>query len=271
MVVAGTLGGLTLGLAGPGADMIAGAAVGHGMEYAVSHAALDATAAVMEHGQYEHSKKKADEKLKLQYHNFQQQYLQEQGQVQGLMPHLNPQPGLQIIPPAPQHSRPGAPQPGQTQLSNPNPGLQTPPPIPHHSRPETLQPGQIPRYQPQLPGQDQKYKYVPIPAAQSSSISYQTVYHQQQNVQSLPVAQPQIINTVSQYQPIQQPEKYLVTVSSQAGNVSAQTYFPEKTTTYTSTAPQNELPGQSSCPSPLPQYSSKESAPIFQRYSSLLT
>jgi len=59
MAVAGTLGGLTLGLAGPGADMIAGAAVGHGMEYAVAHTALDATGAVLEHGHDEHSKKKA--------------------------------------------------------------------------------------------------------------------------------------------------------------------------------------------------------------------
>jgi hypothetical protein len=49
VAVAGTIGGLTLGLAGPGADMIAGEVVGHGVEYAAVHVALDSTGAVLEH------------------------------------------------------------------------------------------------------------------------------------------------------------------------------------------------------------------------------
>lgn len=268
MAVAGTLGGLTLGLAGPGADMIAGAAVGHGVEYAVSHTALDATGAVLEHSHDEHSKKKADEKLRLQYQNFQQQYIQEQAKLQSPPSQLTPQPGLHIIPPAPQHSRPGTPQPGQISQSQlgPNSGLQMPPPIPQHSRPGTPQPGQTPQYQPQLPGQDQKYEYVPVPAAHSSPISYQSASHQQQFTQSLAATQAPETDKVPQYQPIQQPEKYLVTVSSHLGNVTTQSYLPEKTAAYASTAAQNGPSGSSPCPSPLPQYSSQESAPLSQKY-----
>jgi len=44
MAVAGTLGGLTLGLAG-WSGYNCWRVVGHGVEYAVSHAALDATGA----------------------------------------------------------------------------------------------------------------------------------------------------------------------------------------------------------------------------------
>jgi hypothetical protein len=63
MTVAGTLGGLTLGLAGPGADMIAGQAVGHGVEYVMSHAALEVAGASLEHAHDDH--KKTKEQLKL--------------------------------------------------------------------------------------------------------------------------------------------------------------------------------------------------------------
>ncbi|KAH8805540.1 hypothetical protein F5884DRAFT_799761 [Xylogone sp. PMI_703] len=78
MAIAGTISGLTLGLAGPGADLIAGEAVGHGVEYAASHVALDATGAVLEHKHDAHKKKKVSEKMKLQYQNFQEQYIGEQ-------------------------------------------------------------------------------------------------------------------------------------------------------------------------------------------------
>ena len=264
MAVAGTLGGLTLGLAGPGADMIAGAAVGHGVEYAVSHAALDATGAVLEHSHDEHSKKKADEKLKLQYQNFQQQYVQEQANSQGAQTQSGPQPGLQVIPPAPQLSQPGTP--GQFPLSpvnNPQPGLHIPPPIPQHSRPGTPLQGQVPQYQPQFPGQEPKYDYVPIPPAPGTSVSYQPASHQQQFAQPSSAAHPQIVSPLPLYQPIQQPEKYLVTIPAQPGNVTSPGAFPEKSPAYTSTAPQN---GPSPCPSPLPQYSSPQPVSVSQKY-----
>jgi hypothetical protein len=76
------------------------------------------------------------------------------------------------------------------------------------------------------------------------------------------VTQPQEINAVPQYQPIQQPEKYLVTVCPQAVNLGSLIYASEKTAAFASTAPQN---GPFPCPSPLPQYSSTEKAPIFSK------
>jgi hypothetical protein len=60
MAVAGTLGGLTLGFAGAGADMIAGEAVGKGVEYVVSHAALEVAGATLEH-KHDESKKMKDQ------------------------------------------------------------------------------------------------------------------------------------------------------------------------------------------------------------------
>jgi hypothetical protein len=238
------------------------------MEYAVSHAALDATGAVIEHSHDEHSKKKGDEKLKLQYQNFQQQYVQEQAQLQSTQTQLGPQPGLQVIPPAPQHSRPSTPQPGQAisnQVKNPQPELQIRPPIPQHSRPGTPQHGQIPQSQPQASGQDQKYDDVPVAAPHSNSISYQPASHQQQFAQSVSVAQPQVVGASSQHQPIQQPDKYLVSIPAQPENVIVPSYVPEKSAAYTSIAPQNGSNGPRPCPSPLPQYSSPESAPTHHK------
>lgn len=263
MAVAGTSGGLTLGLAGPGADMLAGAAVGHGIEYAATHSALDATGAVLEHKHDEHSKKKADAKLKQQYQNFQQQYVQEQEKLQTTQASLNPQHGLQVIPPILQQFRPSMPQPNQLPqypLNNPQPGLQAAPPIPQHSRPGTPLASQTTQYQPQFQGQDQKYPYLPIPPS-NSSIFYQPASHQQQLAHSVALTQPQLVNSLPQYQPIQQPEKYLVTLPAQAGDVAIQSCFPEKTAAYVSTAPQNRPSEPSPCPSPLPQYSSVEPAP----------
>ncbi|KAG4421381.1 hypothetical protein IFR04_005440 [Cadophora malorum] len=89
MAISGTIGGLTLGLAGPGADLIAGEAVGKGAEYAAAQiygpilkrflsVALDATGAVIEHTHDEHSKHKADQRMNVQYQNFQKQFIQEQ-------------------------------------------------------------------------------------------------------------------------------------------------------------------------------------------------
>ncbi|KAE9369530.1 hypothetical protein N431DRAFT_49787 [Stipitochalara longipes BDJ] len=71
VAVAGTLSGLTLGLAGPGADMIAGQVVGHGMEYAASHVALDATGAIVEHKHDKRTHQKAHQKLQTQYQYYQ--------------------------------------------------------------------------------------------------------------------------------------------------------------------------------------------------------
>jgi hypothetical protein len=278
MAVAGTLGGLTLGLAGPGADMIAGEVVGHGVEYAVSHAALDATGAVIEHTHDEHSKKKAEHKLQAQYQRFQQQYVQEQANingVQGQMPVVGAQPG-------------------------------------YHN----LQPG-MPQYQPQTPGQEPTYEPVPVPVAHGQPVSYipppqpqpmiqpvsqpqiafQPASHQQQLPQGMapPPLNFQAFQTASQepqpqtnylptpapqyQQPIQQPEKVLITVpglTAQAGPIDS-SYFPEKSAAYAASIPQlgQDLPVDTSVsqsPTPAPAYSAldgqtppsdtkKESAP----------
>lgn len=69
VAVAGTLGGLTLGLAGPGADLIAGQAVGKGVEYVVSHAALEAAGATLEHKHDEHKMMKDQLYLAKKYGN----------------------------------------------------------------------------------------------------------------------------------------------------------------------------------------------------------
>jgi len=241
MAVAGTLGGLTLGLAGPGADIIAGEVVGHGVEYAVSHAALDATGAVLEHTHDEHSKKKAEHKLQLQYQNFQQQYMQEHAKIQGVQPQVvGMQPGTLV-------SQPG------------------------------------PQYQTQSPGQDQKYELVPVPTAHGFPVPNQKFADQQQV--TLPVTQTQIAylpashqqqlsptprpsissQYLAQVQPIQQPEKVLVTVpvlTAQAGPIEL-SYFPEKSAAYAASVPRigQDEPIRSSiasippCETPLPDYS----------------
>ncbi len=86
MAVSGVLAGASFGLAGTGANMIAGEAVGKGVEYAVSHAALDATGALIEHKHDEHLKKKGNQKLQAQYENFKLQYIQEQASMQAGQP-----------------------------------------------------------------------------------------------------------------------------------------------------------------------------------------
>jgi hypothetical protein len=140
MAVAGTLGTLTLGLAGPGADMIAGEVVGHGVEYAASHVVLDATGAIVEHKHDSRTHKKAHQKLQTQYQNF-----QPQGAV-------------------------------QSQVSLNQTGPQTPLPL-SSKPPSSSQADRPPAYQNQP--QEQKYEFVPIPPPQYTSIPYQPASHRQ--------------------------------------------------------------------------------------------
>lgn len=150
VAVSGTIGGLTLGLAGPGADMIAGEAVGHGMGYAASHVALDATGAVVEHKHTNHEKTKADQKMNSQYQNFQTQFVQQHA-AQGVY--------LQ-----PQGEKPNVPVQQQQQIAQaPTQGLAT---------------VGVQAYQPLPPSQDQKYEYVPTPAQHNPTISYRPVSYQ---------------------------------------------------------------------------------------------
>jgi hypothetical protein len=172
VAVAGTLSGLTLGFAGPGADMIAGQVVGHGMEYAASHAALDATGAALEHTHDKRTHKKAHEKLQGQYQNFQQ----------------------------------GAVQP---QVSFDQSGLQMPiPPSPKPPASIVSQPDGPPAYQNQP--QDQKYDFVPPSTPQYAAISYQPASHQQSCIQSagepqVPISQPALYISAQQSQSVFSP------------------------------------------------------------------
>ncbi|CAG8983340.1 hypothetical protein HYALB_00000507 [Hymenoscyphus albidus] len=150
MAVAGAISGLTLGLAGPGAEMIGGEVGAKGVEYVVAHAALDGTGAILEQKHDDHTKKKAEEKLHLQHQNFQKQNAIMIGQQQAM--------------PVPQ---------GMYQL----PGVSAPPGMVAMA----LQPGY------QLV-QDPKLGYVSVPMAKSTSptpvpqynaMLYQPVSHSQ--------------------------------------------------------------------------------------------
>jgi hypothetical protein len=175
MAVAGTLGTLTLGLAGPGADMIAGEVVGHGVEYAASHVVLDATGAIVEHKHDSRTHQKAHQKLQTQYQTF-----QPQGAV-------------------------------QSQVSFDQSGLQTLyPPSPKPTSSSGFQADRPPAYQNQP--QEQKYEFVPIPPPQYTSTPYQPATHQQSFFQAagdnkIPVYKP------ATYIPAQQPSSGVSAVS----------------------------------------------------------
>ncbi|PMD42491.1 hypothetical protein L207DRAFT_581149 [Hyaloscypha variabilis F] len=118
VAVAGTLSGLTLGLAGPGADMIAGQAVGHGMEYAASHVALDATGAIVEHKHGKRTHQKAHHKLQTQY-----QY-QDYQQSGSLLSQVSPK--QSVKPPASPVAQPDLPPAYQFQPQDQNYGPGSP-------------------------------------------------------------------------------------------------------------------------------------------------
>lgn len=69
MAVAGAMGGLTLGFAGSGADLLGRQAAEKGVEYFVSHAALEAAVTTMEHKHDEEKKMKVQEELDKKYGN----------------------------------------------------------------------------------------------------------------------------------------------------------------------------------------------------------
>ncbi|KAE8445582.1 hypothetical protein EG329_013215 [Mollisiaceae sp. DMI_Dod_QoI] len=154
-LVTGAISGLTLGLAGPAANAMAGQVVGHGVEYATAHVALDAGGSVIEHQHGKHHKSKADAKLQAQYESFKVQHAQEQTATQGTQFSVaGYQPGLQI---------PGSIQGPQAASPLTPTGANLPGPPP---------------YQPQGPSQDQKYEAVPLPAAYIMNPQQPAVQHQ---------------------------------------------------------------------------------------------
>ncbi|KAH8591256.1 hypothetical protein B0O99DRAFT_632973 [Bisporella sp. PMI_857] len=196
MAISGVIAGATLGLAGPGADVLGGAAGEKGVEYLVAHAALDGTGAVIEHVHTEHEKKSAEHKLAMKMQNdyMQQQFAMQQ---QSLNPQMTAQPGYA-----------GQPGYGMQQIN--------------------------PQFQPQLPGQpvpEPIYAPVPIPGAHSSS-GYQPVAQQQQLVQQAiapPMAQANVQNQVpyqpqaASYQPASHQQQYY-----QPASITQSPYQPEQ-------------------------------------------
>jgi hypothetical protein len=69
MAVAGAIGGLTLGFAGPGADLLGRQAAEKGVEYFVSHAALEAAVVAMEHKHDQEKKMEVQDELAQKYEN----------------------------------------------------------------------------------------------------------------------------------------------------------------------------------------------------------
>lgn len=195
MAVAGAISGLTLGLAGPGAEMIGGEVGAKGVEYVVAHAALDGTGAILEQKHDDHTKKKAEHKLYQQHQNFQKQQAGMMGQQQA----------IQI------------PQ-GMYQIQ----GVSAPPGMVAMA----LQPGY------QLV-QDPKLGYVPVPIPVSTPSTpvpqYNTVSYQQAGPSMTPVQQApqyqQVQQTFQQppqpqngaYPPEKQGETYPVQTKSQQG------------------------------------------------------
>lgn len=174
MAVAGAISGLTLGLAGPGAEMIGGEVGAKGVEYVVAHAALDGTGAILEQKHDDHTKKKAEHKLHQQHQNFQKQQAGMTAQQQA----------IQI------------PQ-GMYQIQ----GVSAPPGMVAMA----IQPGY------QLV-QDPKLGYVPVPipvstpstpAPQYNTVSYQQVSHQQGFAQQR-VPSMNSVQQAPQYQQAQQ-------------------------------------------------------------------
>jgi len=273
MAISGGIAGLTLGLAGPGADMLGGVAAEKGAEYLVAHAALDGTGAVIEHVHTEHEKKSADHKLQMK---MQQQYIQQQAMVQGQQ--TNCQPGFpvqQSISHNPQYQY-------QYQTQSGYEPIYAPVPIPaSQNMPTSYQPASHQQQLVQNTIQPQMARVNNEPQAayqpgyqqqvfQPQLLLYQPETSQQQSPQQAPLLENQNASSHKAAAPaagdntpstFQHAEKHdLVTIptfSAQAGPIES-SYFPEKSAAYDANIPWN---GQEPCPTPAPAYSEN---PVMQ-------
>lgn len=214
MAISGVLAGATFGLAGTGADIIAGEAVGKGAEYAASHAILDVAGATIEHKHDEHLKKKGEQKLQAQYQNFQVQYAQQQAGFQGMQTQFTGyQPVMQgqTNPQAYQMAYiayQGPQMAGQQTFVQSTQAVQYQQVQPAVQYQQVQQPIQY--QQVQQAQQEVKYEYVPVPAPQQNlqNQTPQTLANQYQ-----PVSQPD--SAPPQYQQYQQPAPQIPTQSIQ--------------------------------------------------------
>lgn len=262
MAISGGIAGLTLGLAGPGADMLGGVAAEKGAEYLVAHAALDGTGAVIEHVHTEHERKSAEQKLQMKMQ--QQQYLQQQ--ISNHPTHFLQQPNSQV--PRYQH------QPHSQSQSVYEPVYGSVPIPPSQNGPISYQPtshqhillqncmqpqmarinnepqaGYQPEY-PQLVAQPQAISYQPEDLREQSYDRIQQPWTQNEithnDIIPEPVAEPSNSQLTEKCNLVTIP-----TLSAQAGPIP-ESYFPEKSAAYNASIPQM---GQSPCHTPAPVYS----------------
>lgn len=280
MAIAGTLSGLTLGLAGPGADMLAGEAVGKGAEYVVAHAALDGAGAVMEHKHDSHHLKQSHAKLEAQVQSFQKQYgVNQQGQpiqvqqAQQIQYGVNQQ-GQQVQIQQVQTIQQGfqAPQIQVQQPQNVGPGIQ---PQTYVNKTETHFAG----YPISPSGGQVQFAGYAIQQTQANGVQQFAGYQvQQQQLQQAPYqpqgpSQDQKYNYVPQASeppppqysaPPQQMTATTTTVTTAQNDQQGERVVAQVSTTQVQQNPAD--PGlmegfyPSSCPTPLPLYSQPQSA-----------
>jgi hypothetical protein len=185
MAVTGAINTLTLGLAGPIASTVAGQVVGHGVEYATTHVALDAGGSLIEHQHGKLQKIKAEEKLNAQYANFKIQYAHEQVAVQGVQSVQSPVAGsIQGYQPASPLSPTGVNLPG-------------PPPLQYQKYESTAIPASYDTRPQQMVTQQQTNFYA---GAAFGFHAHQTSSYQQANVSAQQVSsyQPQQVSSTQQ-------------------------------------------------------------------------
>lgn len=260
MAVSGVLGGLTFGLAGAGADIIAGEVAGKGFEYAVSHAALDGTGAVIEHVHSEHEKKSAAHKAHLKQQSFQQQYMQPQGVVQGQPQGAVAYPAYQPAQAVPQY---------QPQVPGQEPVYESVPIPAAHRHSIAVLPSQTPQLgqfsqplaQAQIAMQPASHQQQLPQRATAPQINYYPPPMQRQNSlpaiteqSALQIPAPESEWITSSPKPVETGSGF----SSQAGPIDT-SYFPEKSPAYAASIPQlgqdQPSPGLTPCETPAPAYS----------------
>ncbi|KAJ5046531.1 uncharacterized protein L3040_003774 [Drepanopeziza brunnea f. sp. 'multigermtubi'] len=179
VAISGAMDGLTFGLAGPGADLIAGEAAGKGIEYLGAHVALEVFGQVVEH-HYDRAAKKRKKKLiqkmrdqgmDLECQEFQKQYAKDPFAYESASRDQNFDhedqkyeyvPASPITPPQDQKfDHAPTPPPSEPPKDEKPRNLFTPPPTPPTPPPQHQKFEYVP---PSHPAQDHKFEYVPISA-----------------------------------------------------------------------------------------------------------
>ncbi|KAI9052428.1 hypothetical protein LZ554_003774 [Drepanopeziza brunnea f. sp. 'monogermtubi'] len=190
VAISGAMDGLTFGLAGPGADMLAGEAAGKGIEYLGTHTALETFGQVVEH-HYDRAAKKRKKKLikkmreqgmDLECQEFQKQYAKDPFAYEFASRDQKFDHGdhkYEYVPASPQSPQPPHDQKFEYVLTPPPSApaqdqkldyFFTPPPTPPPPPPQDQKYEYVPT---SPPAQDRKFEYVPTsPPAQDRKFEY---------------------------------------------------------------------------------------------------